>query len=496
MGPEPLRLLSEAVALLRAQDPSELPGALALGEAASLLCELHVLQTLALLRLADVDKRGLYALDDAPSTAAWVQAQRLGVDRADVQLARRLDRFPLVTERLLSGRLDLPAVRRLHGALGRVAAHVDRPDGLIDGQPGEEALEGVLLDGVRLVVAEARGGFSSEHDPVLVDLTQRLGDIAAGSGAGSGSGLGSGSGSQLARLEAGFVLLAEHVEPAQLPSGLALLVDALLPARLEDRASRGHEERGLQLVKNPDGSGWRLTADLDLESGERLHTVLQSELHRDQHAPADTAAAAALRAQGVDPHDPDHTAGCAGQGPRSRRQQHHDALTTALGRYLAAGLGGTHDKAPVHLIVTVSAAALDGTPGALPARGASGQHLPVSLVRRWACGPSRLTRHTLSLPGRAIETSHTERTLKAHERRAKRTETAGHCQAAGCRRSAGQLGARMHQHHATPWATTGTTSLADTVLLCDSSHRDLHEGHKKIRLKDGRVLGPDGWATA
>lgn len=75
---EPLRLLSEAVALLRAQDPTGLPGPQALGEAAGLLCELQVLQVLALQRLADVDSRGLYVLDDAPSTQAWVQAQRLG----------------------------------------------------------------------------------------------------------------------------------------------------------------------------------------------------------------------------------------------------------------------------------------------------------------------------------------------------------------------------------------------------------------------------------
>ncbi len=53
----------------------------------------------------------------------------------------------------------------------------------------------------------------------------------------------------------------------------------------------------------------------------------------------------------------------------------------------------------------------------------------------------------------------------------------------------------MHQHHATPWARSGSTSLSDTVLLCDSSHRDLHEGHKTLRLEDGRVLGPHGWVT-
>jgi hypothetical protein len=33
----------------------------------------------------------------------------------------------------------------------------------------------------------------------------------------------------------------------------------------------------------------------------------------------------------------------------------------------------------------------------------------------------------------------------------------------------------------------------DTVMLCASSHHDVHEGGKTLRLKDGRLLSPDGW---
>ena len=90
-----------------------------------------------------------------------------------------------------------------------------------------------------------------------------------------------------------------------------------------------------------------------------------------------------------------------------------------------------------------------------------------------------------------IQTSHTARTLKAHERRAKLIETGSRCQAAGCQRRPGK---RLTPHHATPWATCGTTSLADTVLVCEQTHHDLHSGGKIIRLKDGRWLGPHGWA--
>ncbi len=96
----------------------------------------------------------------------------------------------------------------------------------------------------------------------------------------------------------------------------------------------------------------------------------------------------------------------------------------------------------------------------------------------------------LSLGRKVIETSHTARTLKAHERRAKLIETGNRCQAAGCPRGPES---RLIPHHATPWAHTGSTSLHDTVLLCEQTHHQLHTG-TTIRLRNGRWLGPNGWA--
>ena len=90
-----------------------------------------------------------------------------------------------------------------------------------------------------------------------------------------------------------------------------------------------------------------------------------------------------------------------------------------------------------------------------------------------------------------IEASHTERTLKAHERRAKQAETGGRCQAAGCR--CGQ-DRRLIPHHADPWRSSHTTSLRDTVLLCERDHALLHQG-RTLRLKDGRLLNEHGWVT-
>ena len=43
------------------------------------------------------------------------------------------------------------------------------------------------------------------------------------------------------------------------------------------------------------------------------------------------------------------------------------------------------------------------------------------------------------------------------------------------------------------FARSRTTSVFDAVMLCDRSHDDIHVGGKTLRLKDGRLLGPNGW---
>jgi hypothetical protein len=105
---------------------------------------------------------------------------------------------------------------------------------------------------------------------------------------------------------------------------------------------------------------------------------------------------------------------------------------------------------------------------------------------------SAITRFVISLGHRVVEMSHTERTLKPHERRIKHIETGGICQGAGCWRG-DATGHALIPHHPTPYSVNPATSLRDTVLLCDLSHADVHVGGKAITLKDGRRLGPDGW---
>jgi hypothetical protein len=123
----------------------------------------------------------------------------------------------------------------------------------------------------------------------------------------------------------------------------------------------------------------------------------------------------------------------------------------------------------------------------------TGARLPASLVRRWACD-SAIGRFVLSLGGRVIELSHTERTLKPHERRAKKIETGNRCQIAGCRCGPGRTGnSRLVPHHPDAYARSRSTSLSDTVWICPRCHHDLHNGNKTLRLRDGRWLNQHGW---
>ena len=463
---EPVRLLVDAVAALRAQPPADLPGAQALAETAVVLRELEKLNAVSLVRLADVHTRELHALDDAPSAGAWVERQQVGLGRDRVTLATRLVRLPQVAEHVADGLLPLPSAVLIGQALDKLRRHLDRPDGLIDDQPAEQVLGAVIVDGVLTLVAQARGGHA-DADPELHDLCEELTGIALAAQP------------AVHRLEAAFLVLAGHLEPGHLRAALGQLVDALLPLQLEDRAERAHRDRALKLVRKSDGSGWTvLQGELDLECGELLHTVLTAARATDPDNPADTAAWTAQ-----------HADAAGAPVPRSRRQQDHDALKLALRRLLDSAALGLRDKAVPHLLVTVSLDQLHGAPGALPATTAAGTNLPRTLVQRLVCD-SRITRMVLSPGRKVIETSHTERTLKASERKALHVQWGGRCAGAGC---PSPSGTPLVPHHADPWHQTGTTSYTDSVPLCDTTHHDLHTGGRTIRLRDGRRLGPDGW---
>jgi hypothetical protein len=466
-----VRAIVLAVGELGQVAPADVPAAVALEDTRALFAVKEQLDAHLLHRVRDVEVRQLHDLDALPSVGAWVEAQTTSVDRRQVALARRMDRLPAVRRELESGRLSMLSAQRVAGAVEKVRGFLDRPDGLIDGLPAEDVLEAVILRGVPQKFGEALGGLADD-DPRLRTLLTDLVVVHA-----SGT-------SQVARVEEAFVALACRVETRSLRPALEQLVDALLPLQLEDASARAHARRGLVLARNGDGQGWRLEADLDDETGELLHTSLAAAMASDPENVTDTATAAEAREQGRDPYapSPDPT-------PRRLWERRHDALGTVLRDWLGSGIAGTRGKVVPHLSVRVGLDALQSAPGALPAVGGSGQTLPASLVRRLACD-SAITRFVMSLGNQVLEMSHTVRTLKGHERKAKVMETGGVCQAAGCHPPPGTP---LIPHHPDPYSRSRSTSFRDSVMFCEKSHHDVHEGGKTLRLKDGRLLSPDGW---
>jgi hypothetical protein len=454
---------------LDALTPADLAPEQALQLAAAVLVAQDRLRAIALRQVADVEHRQLHDLDGCPSTGSWVAQQHTSMTRAQVALARGLDRVPQVAARIAEGGLCLDGGVLIGQALNRLRPHVDRPDGLIDGQPAEQVVTAVLVDGICQLVGEARGGLDDDH-PVLPRLRTQLTEAARAPLP------------EITRLETGFLLLARDVEPGQLKQALRVLIDAVLPCQLDDSADDADRNRSVDLRKHDDRAGWSLRGELDDETGELLHTVLAATMTVDPDNVSDTAAARKANQAGEDDV-------CL--RVRSRRQRRHDALRLLLQQVLGSKVLGTRSKLPVQINVTISNAALHGQPGALPARTGSGASVPSALVRRWLCD-SAITRFVLSLGNKVIELSHTERTAKPHERRIKLLETGGTCQGAGCYRGH-DTGDVLVPHHPDAYARTGITSLRDTVMLCDVTHHELHEGHKTIRLKDGRLLNENGW---
>ncbi len=472
--------LQDALAAVAAVSPSSLPPEQALARTKALQVIQQQVEILTLEALSDVDRRQLFTLDDQPSTAAWVKAQPVpGVGRGDVTLARRLRAVPKVAEELRAGRMSTTTGTRLSAFLAKARPHLDRADGLIDGLDAEQVLYGVAVDGICQLVAEQIGGATAaEHD--LAELRETLEDIV---GAG---------GSQVERLEAALVVFAHRCDTALLPSGLSLLLDALLPAQHQKRTDRAEDERGFSLAHKGLGSGWHCKGDLDDETGEMLATVLDAAAATDADTPADTTAWREGRAAVGDDTLTPQDWPAEQPRPRTRAQQRHDALKDALRSLLGAGALGTRGKVLPHVGVSVGLDFLHGMPGSLPARTTHGARLARAQVRELLCR-STFTRLVLDAKRRVVEVSHTQRTSTGLERLLLGVQCGGVCQRKGCGNGPA-TGHRLIPHHGELFSNTGRTSLADTVMFCEIDHdHELHGKGRTLELKDGRVLGPHGW---
>ena len=271
--------LLQAVAAVQRRNPLAMAEAAALQEAAAVLLAAQRLQVLSLARLADLQERQPFVLDGHPSMTSWLQHEGLQVDRAHLALARKLRRLPAVSDALREETITIAGAVRVAQAIDRLRPHLDHTDATIDGQPSEEVLPAVIVDGVLSVLSEGQGGLDDD-DPSLTELYQQLGQIADDNR------------SESERLEAAFVVLAAQLDAGLLRSGLDALVGALLPNELEQANTDAVRRRTLTLTRKQDGSGWLLRGELTLEAGELLYSALHAQLLTDPANPADTAAAA------------------------------------------------------------------------------------------------------------------------------------------------------------------------------------------------------------
>lgn len=476
----PVVQLQALVTGLEQAVPGELPAVQALADGEALLELEQRLRVLNLRRVGDVAARGLHELVGFRSAKAWVRAHRPDGDAGDARLAAQLRACPTLQAAVLDGRVPLAAARKVALALARVSVHLDRADGRIDGQPGEEVLPAVVQHVMALICRHLAG--LGEQDPRLQELVARAQAVLA-------------AGSQLEVVEAALCWLAERLPARQLAGPIDEIVTALLPSVLEDRGEKGHERRGLTLTRLEDGSGWHLCGDLDLEAGERLWTALRAEAARDPRHPADTQAWEQARATGEADLWALGAEMAGAEHPRGRRARMHDAFSRLLGRYLDAGLGGLSAKRPVQVSVTISERALAARPGAPPPRATSGKLIPRAVVRRWWCDSS-VTAYVLSLGGKALRAVHSQRTLTADEQTALSLESGGRCLGDGCCPDSPDPLVPLRAHHVEGYAESGFTSLEESVLVCETLHHDLHEGKRTVRLRDGRYLKETGFVDA
>lgn len=134
---EAVAALLSAVSTQAAVPAAELPGGQALADLKGLLRAADLLHRVVLARVADADTRGLVGVEGDRSMGAWLSHQDAEVPSGTLRTARRLSHHPGIGQAVQDDRLSVAHADVISEALGRLRPHLDRPDGLIDGQPGE-----------------------------------------------------------------------------------------------------------------------------------------------------------------------------------------------------------------------------------------------------------------------------------------------------------------------------------------------------------------------
>ncbi len=505
-------LTADVVALLAALeqvlavDGTLLPPEEAVTRAEVLLAAQDRLALAGVRAVADVEARDLWRVRSAGSTRTWLRTLPAG-DRGQLRASRALVHRDVLNSAVEDGSVPLPTALTVARHLEQVPAHVP-PD----------QLEAVLVDGLGDLLGVWAGAAcldpTAEEQALFDGRREQLGGVVRAALADCWS-------EPAGRLEAAFVLAARVLTPREVDAGLGLLVDALLPeAEREEVEEQRYRDRALSLRRLRSG-GWSLRAQLTDEAGQLLFDQLSARLTpvrplRDADA-ASHADAASDAASDVPPTSPPTsrptpTPSCsAPPGPGepvapfeaasladaavqgtplpSVEQTWHDAFA----RLLADAVGSTGGSGLLTAFTVVAPLeALEGRPGAPPGRLRTARGdvpLSTSRLRDHACR-SLLSVVLRDARGRPVGASGQHRHATARERRVMRAAWGSTCAVNGC----GLPG--TVPHHVEPFCRSRQTRQADLAPLCEHHHHDVHEGHKTLRLRDGRRIDEDGWVAA
>jgi hypothetical protein len=494
--PDPVMVaLSEAVEDLLSQDPSQLAGAVALDRCRTVLAQTERLGAVAATALADVQDRELWAADGAGSLASWLRQQPCG-DGGRSTRSRRLAQHEKLRAAIVDGALGLSTA----DLLGRALAELPKTT-----EPGQ--VEGVLTGAVPELLSRwsARNALDPAGDPVA---EQRAAQVQAAIDAG----LANPTATPAQRLEAAYVLIGQAVSPAALASQLQLIADALQPEQLAAEEAETYDGRSLILRKKKLEPGYRLRAELTDEVGARLQAELDARAAARKLAEAALRKAAGGDGAGDGDGDGEDLSAFGTVGPGTPVEQPaafgfrssdddvldgpplltDDQLAHDLFGELLEDLTGVREPGapqPATITITAGLDTLEGRFGALPGTMLLPDGpFPLSLdaLRRMGCD-SRLNAVLLDAARSPIGASGTHRHATDKERRALRAKWGDYCAGNGCGST------DTVPHHVPPWWKTGRTKLEDLVPLCKSDHHDVHDGHRTIRLRDGRLIDENGW---
>ncbi|MCO7220710.1 HNH endonuclease signature motif containing protein [Klenkia sp. PcliD-1-E] len=212
------------------------------------------------------------------------------------------------------------------------------------------------------------------------------------------------------------------------------------------------EQRSLTMTTHADGT---VTGhfELDAVGGEKVKTAIESTVQAD-------------RPEG---------------DRRTRAQRQGGALVQLADNALAGGELPVLRTVKPHVVVTIAADDLV-TDGTGPATATMGFGAVISAARaRWLACDSAVTRIVMGPDGTPLDVGRTHRVVTPALRRAVVARDK-ECVFAGC-------GAPHHWaevHHLVHWAHGGETSLANSALLCEPHHTQVHHGFRVERDPGGR----------